>query len=107
MSSTINAETYGQMANMSSGSCGSQQVRGPFEFIDEREESSDAAVYNFPWDVKLKASQLLVSTTTQTAAFDTSKSVAQRQKQQQPEMGNWVIGNWKLIESTTITNYIW
>jgi hypothetical protein len=33
--------------------------------------------------------------------------VAQRQKQQQPEMGNWVIGNWKLIESTTITNYIW
>ncbi len=23
------------------------------------------------------------------------------------EMGNWVIGNWKLIESTTITNYIW
>jgi len=24
-----------------------------------------------------------------------------------PKMGNWVIGNWKLIESTTITNYIW
>jgi len=23
------------------------------------------------------------------------------------EMGDWVIGNWKLIESTTITNYIW
>ncbi len=23
------------------------------------------------------------------------------------EMGNWVIGDWKLIESTTITNYIW
>jgi len=22
-------------------------------------------------------------------------------------MGNWLIGNWKLIESTTITNYIW
>ncbi len=25
----------------------------------------------------------------------------------QAEMGNWVIGNCKLIESTTITNYIW
>ena len=24
-----------------------------------------------------------------------------------PEMGNWAIGNWKLIESTAITNYIW
>ena len=23
------------------------------------------------------------------------------------EMGNWVICNWKLTESTTITNYIW
>jgi len=23
------------------------------------------------------------------------------------EMGNWVIGNWKSIESTTITNFIW
>ncbi len=26
---------------------------------------------------------------------------------QRAEMGNWAIGNWKLIESTTITNYIW
>lgn len=103
MSSTVqqSAETYGQMANMSSGSCGSsflnssnntnsntnsQQMRSsyreePVDFIDDREDSSDAAVYNFPWDVKNKASQLLLQSAK--ATLDSSKSMEKAAQQQQ------------------------
>lgn len=107
MSSTVqqSAETYGQMANMSSGSCGSsflnnsnntntntsnQQMRSsfreePVEFIDDREDGSDAAVYNFPWDVKNKASQLLLqSAKTTLEASKSMEKTGQQQQQQQP-----------------------
>lgn len=101
MSSTVqSAETYGQMANMSSGSCGSsflnnsssnnQQMRSsfreePVEFLDNRDDGSDSAVYNLPWDVKNKASQLLLQSAK--ASLESSKSStkpAQQQQQQQP-----------------------
>lgn len=98
MSSTVqpSAETYGQMANMSSGSCGSSflnnsnnqaQMRSsfrdePVEFIDDREDSSDAAVYNFPWDVKNKASQLLLQSAQ--ATLESTKSMTKPQQSQQP-----------------------
>lgn len=77
---STNIETYGQMSKMSSGSCTSSFLnpRSSFrdssnsftknnnshiienvEFIDEKEDdANDDAVYNLPWDVKNKASQL-------------------------------------------------
>jgi len=35
------------------------------------------------------------------------ESRAHQESAPNPEIGNWVIGNWKLIESSAITNYIW